>query len=590
MSRPTLATTIAAGLLLSGLTPLLAGASPMVLVPCAAYTDPGENDATFNGSGQAYDANLDILSVTLGGAGTDVVARVKTKDLKDQPTDGADSFRVDLTVGGKIMQMFAYRDARGKTAKLSNFTDGRNGEAAVAFDPVADTVTITATAAQFDAALGGASAGQTGTAVRAESAVAVNGIAQTVFYDNATAPETFKYVVGAACGDDGGSGPVVDGFPLPGCNTVADVSGDAHAFIAAVPYDDDLDLRGLAMRLTSTQLKAFVRVEALDLKPANGVGHMFSIEFISDDTPIEIVTRAYDPAALGTPTKALADATASNVEYEPDTALIVNNNYIASGITTKFDIANSVVEFTLPRADIEGAVPTFEKGAEIKALTAHSATSVPGVGDFTADTTAPGNALAGEDKWTIGDNKCFLPEPAKMVNAGKTTVQYTDAAAVAAKLTEADGTPLPGRTVTFAIGTKRVTGRTGTDGIARASYNPGKTAGKYTLVATWAGDDTAGAFSLSVPFTVTLEKTVVTLTVTRSGTRRTVVAKLADDDKTLVTGQTITWLVNGKKVSSAKTTSKGTVTLTTAKPGQTVTASFAGVSLRYVKSAASKKV
>jgi hypothetical protein len=66
-----------------------------------------------------------------------------------------------------------------------------------------------------------------------------------------------------------------------------------------------------------------------------------------------------------------------------------------------------------------------------------------------------------------------------------------------------------------------------------------------------------------------------------SATARTVTATLLDDDKRAVTGQSIAWYVNGKKVATGKTDSKGRAVYKGAKAGQKVQAKFTGVANKY---------
>jgi hypothetical protein len=176
-----------------------------------------------------------------------------------------------------------------------------------------------------------------------------------------------------------------------------------------------------------------------------------------------------------------------------------------------------------------------------------------------------------------------------LANTGAVTAQFTDAAAVAAKLTTEAGTALAGKAVKFTIGTKSVTATTGADGVATALLDPATPAGTYHLVTSFAGDASAANVELSTPFTVTTEVTKLTLKVAKSGTSRTVTATLRDDDGKPVAGQTVVWYVNGKKVSSPRTSSAGTVTLV-AKATQTVVAQFNAVAGKYAASKATQKV
>jgi hypothetical protein len=224
-------------------------------------------------------------------------------------------------------------------------------------------------------------------------------------------------------------------------------------------------------------------------------------------------------------------------------------------------------------------------------LTGVSVTSrlvLPNTGTIAADVV---QAEKAEDRtYTVGVSPCFGPPAALLANTGRTTVQYSDGAAVAAKLTDATGKALAGKTVTFAVGSVKRTATTGGDGVAKATLDPGVVAGSYTLVTSFAGDATAGKVETSTPFTVTAEATRIVLSVVKRGTSRTVTAKLVDDDGKALAGQNVNWYVAGKKVSTMRTNSAGVVTLTTAKPTQTVVAEFLAVAGKYAASKATTKV
>jgi hypothetical protein len=432
----------------------------------------------------------------------------------------------------------------------------------------------------------------------------------TVFlYDEAPAPSGAAFTVAAPCGDSTAPaatpppatpsptpgttppGPAAPaGYPATGCDTVGDDAGDAHVLNANVPTDGDLDITGLALQATATDVKAFVRIKALAAKPASAPGHTFSVNFTAAAKPVRLVTTAYDPAQLATAEDAVASGTATApAKYAPLTYVSVSGGYVATGIKATYDLAHSIVILSVPRADLDKAVP-FADGSEISAVTVRSATASPFAGGFYVDSTAPSNAAAGTAKWRVGDNACFGPAPGILANAGAKSVQFSDAAKVAAKLTDAAGKPLAGRSVTFAVGAVTATASTGPDGVARAALNPRVTAGTYSLVTSFAGDTAAAKVELATPFTVTLEATRIALSYSKSGSKRTVVAKLRDDDGAALAGQTVDWYVNGTKVGSSRTNAAGVAQLTTAKPAQTVTAQFAGVPVKYAASKAATKV
>ncbi len=596
MNRRAIACSAATAALLAGLAvPFLGAASA---VDCATFADDeGDGALVKQAEQQTHDAHLDIVGVELGTRGGAVVGTVTLKDLATAHAEGGEEFTVSFNAGGKLMILSARRDAFGSpSARLLNNNDDTTGTATARFDAEQNTVTITAVMAEVDKALGAAAAGAEATGLKSSAAAnIVNGTAHSV-YDSAEAPEGTKHVIGTACGAPAVPVTVPEGYPKADCNTVGDIGGDGRqSNNANLPNDPDLDLTGVVLKADDTDVSAFVRLAGLSARPRTALGHAYEVAFsVKDKDAVErrftFVTHAYENAQVASAEATMGGASVPGTT-NPPTHLKYANAVQQSEITATYDTANSMVIFRVPRADLESLVPEFADGVEALKVTATAKTkAAPGVGASVADSTAANNGTEGTESWRIGDNACFGPPPSVLANAGLTTVQFSDAAAVAAKLTKTDGTALSGKTVEFAVGATKVTARTGSDGVARASLNPRLAAGSYQLVATFDGDATAEESTVTTPFTVVAEKTALTLTVTKSGTKRTVVAKLLDDDKHAVAGQAVAWYVNGKKVSTAKTTSAGTVTLKTAKPGQTVKATFTAVSGKYTGSTASKKV
>jgi hypothetical protein len=370
-----------------------------------------------------------------------------------------------------------------------------------------------------------------------------------------------------------------EGYPKDGCWTLDDPSGDGYKGAVNV-NDDDLDLRGLAVNTTDTDLKAYLKVTNLAMPSPTG-GHLYSVTFTTSNKTVELAVGEADSTQSAVPEAVRGSWNTAKVDAVVKTAVTV---------TATFDKNNDFVVISAPIAQLATALGTpFAVGTQVINLSAGSAwVYTPNKQVFPGDTVT--HTDPEKKKYTLGTSPCFPAPPGVLSNVGVTSVQYTDAAAVAAKLTNAGGTALAAKSVTFTIGSKSVTATTGADGIARAALNPGLTAGTYTLVTKFAGDSSAGEVTKSVPFTVTAERTRTTLSVRKSGTSRTVTAKVLDDDGRPVVGQAVTFYVNGKRVSVVKTTSAGTAVLKTAKPTQTVKAVFSAVSGKYLTSSAQMKV
>jgi hypothetical protein len=120
-------------------------------------------------------------------------------------------------------------------------------------------------------------------------------------------------------------------------------------------------------------------------------------------------------------------------------------------------------------------------------------------------TDAAGNVGSASATYTVGQTT--------LTYTGATAGQYSDPATVSAKLTEvATGTPLSGKTITFAIGTQTATATTDASGVATASITLTQPSGSYTVSASFAGDSNYQPSTDSKPFTINTE--IVTITYT----------------------------------------------------------------------------
>lgn len=579
MSRRVATTVAVAGLLLGAAVPLASHASP---VPCPAWTD-NPDDAHFNGGNPQpvptpLDPNFEIVGFGFAPTADAVRATIGIEKLSPTYIGTGDDVTFNFMVGEASLQILAAREPSGSTVRVSGA--GGTGVASVDYQTATNTVVLTVARTELDKANGAPTSGLAAHRFQVATEQRAGGIPLTV-WDSASAPETDAFPLSATCGAGGTPVELPVGFPKAGCFTVKDDgTSDARPF-NQTPYDPDLDLTGVVLKATDEDVKAFVSVVALGSKPANFYGHGFHVTFTAGaDQAVELIADAYDPAALATVA----------AQRTPTTQVLVNSSPVAdSGLTVDWDTAHNVVVLTVPRAKLTAAAPAFVDGSEIKFLTALSAVAT-GAHDQVVDTTAHDNVTQGDAKWTVGDNACFEVPKGKLLNVGATSAAFSDAAAVAVKLTDSAGKALAGRDLTLALEGREQTVKTGADGVARTALNPGLPAGTYPLTASFAGDSAAGAVELPTTFKVLVEKTRTALTATASGTKRTVVAKLTDDDAKVLAGQVVTWFVNGKKVATSKTTAKGTATLTTAKPGQTVLAQYAGLAGKYAASKASRKV
>jgi hypothetical protein len=589
---------LAAGLISCGLVPFLGTANAAA---CPAWTD-SPTDASFNQMALPSTGNdgLEIVSAGVSSNGSDTVASIGMKKLAAGYAGGGDEISMQATINGQNILIYADRLPSGNSAGVINNSNSSAplGAATATWDTAKSVVTITVKQAELDAAVASATAGKPATNLAAASSLLAAFI-PLVPYDQAIPPADTVYTVGKACAGGGGGGgtPTPTGSPTPtptatapapsgDCADFADGKGDAPASSAAAAAsanDADLDIVGYTLQTTADKLISYIKVDKLATKPALAPGHTFYSEFTFNKHAFSIFAAAYDPAAVG---QARNTGSTTGV-LAPTAQLRVDASYKSDVVVDAvFDTAKSTVRLSVPRAALDKyAAAPFADGGELTLVKARSNADFGGVTPAGGDTTGPADA-----KLVIGSNKCFPPPPAKLALAGATKVQFSDAAAVSAKLTDADGAALKGKTVTFLVGpNKSVAATTGADGVARASVDPGVPAGTYTVAAGFAGDSVAGKASDTTALTVTTEATKVALSATKSGSKRNVTAKLADDDGKLLGGQTVNWYVNGKKVGSGKTSAAGAVTYV-AKAGQTVVAEFLAVSGRYAAGKATLKV
>ncbi len=101
--------------------------------------------------------------------------------------------------------------------------------------------------------------------------------------------------------------------------------------------------------------------------------------------------------------------------------------------------------------------------------------------------------------------------------SGVNSADYSDAVTVSATLTATSGgAPISGETITFVLGsgggTETCSATTNFAGIASCSITPNQIPGSYNLTATFAGDSSWGASSVSEAFTILKEDTAVAIT------------------------------------------------------------------------------
>jgi hypothetical protein len=591
---------------------------------CPAWTDPkGDASTQQLGLPQTGDTNLDITAASFAVVDDAIVASITTDALSGDAessnivtggSDAGDEFRFEFTVDGKAVQMYFDRLPTSDFGTNSGFApnpggnpNDPSGTATGKVDIKAKTVTITGKLSELAKVVGKPTAGLEVTALSAWTSDTALG--QPVFdYDDAASKEKVTLVNGcgggaaapapsasasatpepspSASAPPAGGAPAPAGGPAAGCNTFADPKGDATIVVqgpAATPNDPDLDLTGLVLQSTADSFRAYLRVDKLATRPQMSSGHAFYANFTVNKKAVQLITSAYDPAQLSQPGDALAAATAGQpVFVNPSTRMTVAGSYVPSTLKGTFDAKASMVTLTIPRAELAKAVGGFDDGNVLTLVYGRDSATNPGAGGFFVDSTAKDNSTGATaaDAWTVGDNACFAaaaPAASPLTNVGAVKAQYGDVAAVGAKLVDAAGAAVAGKTVTFALGGSTATGVTGADGVAKASLTVKDKAGKRSLAIS--ADDAKTA----VAFTVLVEKTALKA----AGSKGAVTATLTDDDKKPVAGQAVTFTSGSKKVT-AKTDAKG-VAKATGLPAGNVKVSYAGATGMYAAASTSAK-
>ncbi len=166
------------------------------------------------------------------------------------------------------------------------------------------------------------------------------------------------------------------------------------------------------------------------------------------------------------------------------------------------------------------------------------------------------------------------------------TVQYGDALALTARLTDETGAAVVGETVTFQLqgdnGFREVIGTTGTDGVASAALAADVVPDAYRVVVGYSGQaGTYGSSSASQPIAVTREDTTTRLVVSGTGSKRTLAATLTESDDVTrrLAGMTVAFYADGQQIGEAVTDASGVATFApppSARSARTYEARYAG--------------
>ncbi len=588
LPRRLLAVVAASAVALAGL--VLAG-SASAAGPCPTYTDDKGDAVPVNAA--LYPAigedDLDLLAVSHSVDSGIFTSVLKVTALSDTGPVNAfgDNFSALFTVAGKAVIMKSIRDTTAATpvvtTSLSVAGTATTAKVTAVYDTKASTVTLGTAVDELAKAVGAPLDGQAFTAMSARSGswypipspVPASGLA----YDTATAPATAKYVFGGSCSGDAPSAgtvtptptatptavpgaPVLYDQPRKGCLQFPDATGDAATNPVsggAGDTDSDLDITGVVYRTTGDALQAYVREKALSTGPSSVGGnvydtHSFSTGFTIGGKAIAVTAEKSGPAT------ATVGGTASTALHP----------------TATFDVKNSTVVFSVPLTDLATLTGSAVTGAEVTALTAASAASgsvVPAPAN-TADTAAP--ATAAQKTYVVGSNTCFQPLPGKLFLDGDSGV-YSDVTTMTASLLDASDGAVSGATLSVTVeGLPTMSAVTDALGDARFTFPVTVPAGARTASVSFLGTDAVGPVSLSQPFTVVVDKTVLKAVGGPGG----VAATLTDNDKQPLAGRMVAFTVGGQ-VSKVKTNAKGQAFLKGIAKGTAVKVGFGGVPRYY---------
>jgi hypothetical protein len=554
-----------------GVVPLLGSAAA---AGCASWTD-AKGDAMWHDplagqadpTGASADAQMDIVSSTLGVVGDSLVGTITTDGLSDGFSDFGDEFGFDFTVNGKEINMFADRDPSGESAGLLP-----TAEATATYDVAKKTVTIKAKLTELDKSVGSATAGKTISAVSSYSSNQLLAQFVLVEYDRSETPGTLT--VSPDCGGGGTPAPTGTTSPSPSptttpppapgtlfdqprknCLQYKDDTGDADPSGTSLDNEDALDITQVNLKSPTSQLQLYVGI----VDPAAALFPLFDGPLYTTSFTINGKAVALTAGATGPATATVAGAANTDIKA-----------------TLKVDAAHKNVVFTVPLDGLSKAVgTTVAKGTAITVPAAATAADSQ-LGALDADSAA--GTTDAQKTYTYGDNTCFLPPPGVITLDADPSGQYSDVTELFATLNDADGSPVQNANVTAILtGGRAVTAKTDTDGIADLKLPLLVPAGTKTITVTFAGDGEVGPAKATKAFAVTPEKTLLKAVASRGGATATVV----DNDRHPVVGRYVAFTIGTTK-KLVRTNTRGVAVLTGLRKGTVVKVAFLAVKGYYL--------
>ncbi|HEV2891728.1 MAG TPA: hypothetical protein VGX28_15255 [Frankiaceae bacterium] len=545
MRRSQAAGVALAAALVAVAVPLLGTASA---APCPTWTDPA-GDASM--AGQAPDDSVDITAVLVQQDATGLTVTFTVPGLKSaNEYSPGDRFQLAMDAGGSPLTVYGDRDDAGYQATTGSVA-GASGPAGaksggtVKHDVAGKKVVLTMPYTLLDTAMGKPFAGLALKSFSAASSVHFGPFTSNDF-DKATAPAGVTAVGAQACGGSGPApttGPTV--APKPTATATPSPKPSATPSPTPSPTATTPAPNGLPTGLP--------RAGCFHVVDPTGDAHVGNAN-VPNDPDLDITgltlrsTGGWVLAYVKADKLATAPATADGHRYSFEFTF---NKHLFTVGASAYDSAQS--------EDVREGIAATGMGGHMVQLSVDtvSTLSAATAADYAAGQVSPPFVDSGaqasfdtKNGWvTIGLPIADIEKYGQAKLSGALTGVVAKSAADY------------WRNSLNADNTVKDNGTTSTD--------------------TWTVGDNK-CFPQPVA-------TALSLTVAKRGSSRTVTARLTAAGKPLA-GQTVTWLVNGKKVGTATTTSAGTAVLTTAKPTQTVTVEFAGVADQYLASRATARV
>ena len=201
-------------------------------------------------------------------------------------------------------------------------------------------------------------------------------------------------------------------YPKAGCFDIKDDSGDAVYPQAPASNDPDMDILGVAVQTTKTDLKVFIKINHLADGPVLADGHRYSIYFDYGDHQFALSGSHYAHGS-GAVRDGLAQSgfaghtTQLGIDVPSVTAVPppTTRGYVTSNLAFTWDTANSWVVADLPLADLQKYAGKAFTG-RVTGVGVVSQLDRYAVGSV-VDTTEPSNGTTYSGSFVVGANKCF---------------------------------------------------------------------------------------------------------------------------------------------------------------------------------------